>query len=104
MSRDSIKIYKDAEEKNAQMIRKVRKFVIIGLMVCYFPSILPPISFLIIGIPEPQQWQLPFVVWMLIAQYFGESFGILYLYIFVGRCRKWAYIFRILHFMAGAIQ
>lgn len=62
MSRDSMKIYKEAEEENYKMIRKVRKFVIIGLMVCYFPSTLPPIAFLIIGTPEPKQWQLPFVV------------------------------------------
>lgn len=68
MSSESLKIYMEAEEKNVNMIQKVRKFVIIGQLTCYVPDILVPIFYLILGSPEPDQWALSFPVkWILLV-------------------------------------
>lgn len=62
MSADSVKIYEEAEQNNIKLIQNIRKFVIIGLISCYLPSLLVPISYLVIRFPEPDLWILPFPV------------------------------------------
>lgn len=62
MSADSVKIYEEAEQNNMKLIQNIRKFVIIGLISCYLPSLLVPISYLVIRFPEPELWILPFPV------------------------------------------
>lgn len=62
LSTESRKIYMEAEDNNVKEIKRIRKFIIIGLLVCYFPASLVPLSYLIVGSPKQEEWKLPFPV------------------------------------------
>lgn len=59
-SKKSEKIFREAEENNTKLMKMVRKFVIIGQIVTYWPTLLTPFSYFLFDFPKPEQWFLPF--------------------------------------------
>lgn len=55
-----MEIYRKAAEDNANLAKSMKKFVTIGHIVTFAPSTLIPISYMILGVPEPDDWLEPF--------------------------------------------
>lgn len=56
----SLRVYRSAADDNANLANTLKKYVLIGGFVTFAPALFVPLSYLVLGFPEPDNWVLPF--------------------------------------------
>lgn len=59
-SQESLRIFETAEQKNTTLAQYLKRFTIAVQVGTFVPSAIVPIGFALFGVPEPEQWLLPF--------------------------------------------
>lgn len=54
------KIYENAACENAILAKSLTKYVLLGFAVTYVPAVFIPLCYLVLGVPEPNNWVEPF--------------------------------------------
>lgn len=52
--------YEKAAQENEILAKTLAKYVLLGFVVTYVPAIFIPICYLMLGVPEPNNWVEPF--------------------------------------------